>query len=195
MKFFKRYRCSSLSILATAIIYLVLSCVGGNCATAATLPSGLGWGMMAEECRSRLIAAGYENREPEIPEASPDRRLRRHAIASGLRDLDFYRRTATASEYLSVRLHNDALFQVSIRYEDFGRGFRDRVLEEVSRHMGANPRRVRAPNSEMDLYAWSVGVTTAQFGYRELPKLELYFAQVDYRHGPVVTELKRLGLQ
>ena len=195
MKIFKLHRHSSLSILATAIIYLVLACGWGNCALAATLPSGLGWGMTAEECRSRMRAAGYESRVAEIPEASPDRLLRRSALLYGIRDDHYERRAASATEYVSLRLHDDALFQVSIRYENFGRGFCDKVLEEISRHMGAAPRRVRGPNSEMDLYAWTAGVTTAQFGYRELPKLDLYFAEVSYRNGPVVTELKRLGLQ
>ena len=195
MKFSRCYRTLPLSILATAIIYLVLLCGRGNCAAAATLPSGLGWGMTAEECKGRMLAAGYESRATEIPEASPDRLLRRSALLYGIRDDHFHRRTASATEHVSLRLHNDVLFQVSIRYEDFGRGFRDKVLDEISRHMGTDPRRVPTPNSDMDVYAWSVGVTMAQFGYRELPKLDLYFAEASYRNGPVVTELKRLGLQ
>ena len=184
-----------IALLATAIINLSPAGERANCASAATLPSGLGWGMTAEECRSRMQAAGYEIAVPDIPEASADRALRSFALVNGIRDLGFYRRTSAAAERVALRLLDDALFLVSVGYDDFGRGFRERAVEEISGHMGSNPRRLPTPNSDMDVFAWSAGVTSAQFGYRELPKLGLYFAQVEYRNIPVMSELKRLGLQ
>lgn len=186
-----------ISALCLAIVIISFIPMSGGIVSAneSFLPAGMSWGMTESECTERLLESGYLKKRPEIPTSSPDRTLRRFALVNGIRSLGFERSSRLYAENLSISLYNDGLYLISQKYGDFGSGFKQEAVSSMAENIGSDPRLMRGLNSDMEVYAWTKGATSAQFSYRELPELDIYFAETMYRHVPVALELKRLGLQ
>ena len=165
------------------------------CAAEPTLPDFLSWGMEKDACERAFFENGFERAEAILPEQSGDRTIRNFALVRGVREFAYARKNKGFTETIAIRLYRDELFRVLIDYADFKTGFREDVVREISKKMSRTPRRVHGANSGMDLYMWIDGDTEASFTHRELPGIDLRFAQVDWCHGPTVAELKRIGLQ
>lgn len=181
-----RYLCS---------LWLCLFCMVSSAAAASLpLPWGCFWGMGQEECGGRVEAAGYA-RVVGREETSPDKILRRHALKNGLQFFSFTREAPDAAETLKLHLYNNRLYRITVTFDRFGGNFGEKKLAQLTETFSLPPSHFRGRRSGMDIYAWSDGTTNVGFTYKEIPKIPLYFAELEYAHMVVVEELKRLGLQ
>lgn len=181
--------------MCVLIILLVSTWASVLCAEEAPLPAGLRWGMAMEDVKTVLAASGYLRQEMEIPEDKGDRLKRSVALVNDLRTYAFAKKRRDCTENMEVVLYKDTLFRIAIRFEEFGKGFRDETVARVTDSLGLEARYMKGMNSDVDNYFWRVGDTGVIFTFRELPRIDFYYAALEYCDVPLYLELMRIGLQ
>lgn len=189
-------------IAARTVVFTVLSigiAAHGAMAGEMPLPWSLEWGNSREKCTEALTGAGYSRYvDPSEYSASraAERRVRVIREAQGISRLEFARIGSDGpnTENVTVLLHNDRLFQITISYGNTKRDFADKLIRDISERMASGPRQLMGKDSAMENYIWASFDTVIIFTCGYGKSMPTSIAVLDYRNERHLRGLREIGL-